>query len=39
MLTGFGPARHAALTPSRESEGMRAAWSAHLCYLLIALSN
>jgi hypothetical protein len=39
MLTGFVPVRHAALTPSQESEGGRAACSTCMCYCMIALSN
>jgi hypothetical protein len=39
MLTGGGPVRHAALTPSQESEGMRAACRTGLCYNTIAVSN
>jgi hypothetical protein len=39
MLTGSGPVRHAALTPSQECEGVRAACSACVCYRVIALSN
>ena len=39
MLTGSGPVRHAALTPSQESEGVTAACSVRLCYRVTALSN
>ena len=39
MLTGKAPERHAAVTPSQESEGVTAACSVRLCYQAIALSN
>jgi hypothetical protein len=39
MLTGRGAERDTAVTPSRESEGVTAAWSDYLCYCTIALSD
>jgi hypothetical protein len=39
MLTAIARLRHAAVTPSRESEGMTAAWSIQLCYRIVAVSR
>ena len=39
MLTVRGAERDTAVTPSRESEEVTAAWSVLLCYWIIALSN
>jgi hypothetical protein len=39
MLTGNGPERHAAVTPSQEGDGVTAACSVCLCYQSIALGD
>jgi hypothetical protein len=39
MLTGIGLQRHAAVTPSQESERVTAACSARLCYRTVALCS
>jgi hypothetical protein len=39
MLPVRGLERDTAVTPSRESEGVTAAWWPYLCYQAIALSN
>jgi hypothetical protein len=39
MLTARGAERDTAVTPSRECEGVTAAWPGYLCYCVIALSD